>query len=215
MRADEYKILSNEGNGEYREKGSKFIAFSYIFEDLDQLDKILLSLKKQHPKSRHFCYAYRLSPKSNQYRINDDGEPRGTAGLPIYNQILSNECYNILVVVVRYFGGTKLGASGLTKAYKTAAELCMNDSEMRIKYDTTDCMIEYDFRYSGTLQDILKTLSISIIDNEYTIPPKMRVELRASESDLQIRKVKANLLSRPLEDIDEETEISDISFEYQ
>jgi uncharacterized YigZ family protein len=147
--------LIKEGIGEYREKGSKFLAFSYPMNSVEDLETYITPLKKQHPKSRHFCYAFRLSPKSDQYRANDDGEPRGTAGLPIYNQILATECYNVLVVVVRYFGGTKLGASGLTKAYKTSAEECLKASKFRITYDTMPCEITYDFRLSGPLQDLL------------------------------------------------------------
>lgn len=213
MKEDEYKIISKGGLGDYREKGSKFPSYSYILNDVADLDPILSSLKKEHPKARHFCYGYRLSPKSDQYRANDDGEPRGTAGLPIYNQILAAECFNVLVVVVRYFGGTKLGASGLTKAYKTSAEDCLKSSEFEVTYDTKKCVITYDYRLSGPLQDLLKSHSIKIINHEYNLPPKMTVELRASNFDLQIRHIKSGLLGRPLEDIKDDTIVPDIDFE--
>ena len=213
MKEDEYKIIVNEGLGDYREKGSKFPSYSYQLNSVDELDAIIYSLKKQHPKARHFCYAYRLSPKSDQYRANDDGEPRGTAGLPIYNQILAAECFNVLVVVVRYFGGTKLGASGLTKAYKISAEECLKASQFEITYDTIICNITYDYRLSGPLQDLLKSFNIKIKDRIYELPPQMNVELRASTYDLQIRKIKAGLLSRSLDDIDDDTVVPDITFE--
>ena len=101
-----------------KEKGSKFLGFAYPVNDEKELKKSLDALKAEHPKATHHCYAYRLGLNGENYRANDDGEPSGSAGLPIYNQLLANELTNILLVVVRYYGGTKLGVSGLVKAYK-------------------------------------------------------------------------------------------------
>jgi len=210
---DEYIILTEGAEGEYREKGSKFIGYSFIMNELEELDELIAPLRKLHPKARHFCYAYRLSPKSDLHRANDDGEPRGTAGLPIFNQIQSKECFNTLVVVVRYFGGTKLGAAGLIRAYKAAAEDALQNSEFKVKYDSVACDITYDYRYSGNLLDLLKSLEIEIIEHSYGLPPKMTVLLRHSIYEHQIKQIKSYMLSRPIEDITDETEVDDLSFD--
>lgn len=211
--SDEYLILSKEAEGEYREKGSKFLGYSFIMNDAEELDMLIAPLKKIHPKARHFCYAYRLSPKSNLHRANDDGEPRGTAGLPIFNQIQAKECFNVLVVVVRYFGGTKLGASGLIRAYKAAAEDALDNSSLKVKYDSVACDISYDYKFSGNLLDLLKSLEIEIIANEYGLTPKMTVLLRHSIYLHQIKQIKSYMLSRSIEDITDETKVDGLSFD--
>ncbi len=212
MEADEYVILKKGATGEYREKGSKFLAYSYELQSINQVEEYIIHLKKQHPKARHWCYAYRLSPKTDQYRANDDGEPRGTAGLPIYNQILAKECYNVLVVVVRYFGGTKLGASGLTKAYKIAAELALSESKYEKTYDVILCDITYDYKHNGTLQDLLKSLDIKVQEHAYGLLPVMTVALREKIYIEQINKIKAGMLHRSLQDITPETSVEGLEF---
>ena len=122
MIIDSYITLAEACVGEYKEKGSKFIAYGYPFDDESELEVILGELKAIHPKARHYCFAYKIGVDNNRYRTNDDGEPSGTAGKPIYGQILSNGLTNIAIVVIRYFGGTKLGASGLIHAYKEATK---------------------------------------------------------------------------------------------
>lgn len=212
VKEDEYKILVENNTGEYREKGSKFLAYAYVMNELEELEEYLAPLRKQHPKACHFCYAYRLSPKSDLHRANDDGEPRGTAGLPIYNQILAQECYNILVVVVRYFGGTKLGASGLIRAYKTAAEEAVNNASFKYIYDTVSCRLQYDYSLSGALMDVVKSQGIDISHHEYGMEPIMTLELRESNHLEQIRKIKSVMLGRPLEDIEDDTEVPRLKF---
>ena len=119
---DTYQTIEFPAEGIFRDKGSKFIAYAYPFKDEANLKDIIADLKSQHPKARHHCYAYRLSPDRSVFRVNDDGEPSGTAGRPILNVLLSMDVTNILVVVVRYFGGTLLGVPGLINAYKTATQ---------------------------------------------------------------------------------------------
>ena len=114
-----YKTIRKEAEGFYKEKGSKFIAKAYPAESIDQVNEILGELRKEFYDARHHCYAYILEPDASQYRANDDGEPNHSAGDPILGQIRSHELTNTLVVVIRYFGGTKLGVSGLINAYKT------------------------------------------------------------------------------------------------
>lgn len=117
-----YNTISDNGYGEYKEKGSKFLGFAYHIENESEVAAHIQSLKKDHIKARHFCYAYRLDLEKKVFRANDDGEPSGTAGKPILGQIDAKELTKVLVVVVRYFGGTKLGAAGLFTAYKEAAQ---------------------------------------------------------------------------------------------
>ena len=114
------KTLSKESLGEYKDKGSRFIAFAFPCDNLVLFDNKLEQLKKEHFKARHHCYAWRLGFNGEEFRANDDGEPSGTAGIPIYNQLLSFELSNSAIIVVRYFGGIKLGAGGLLRAYNTA-----------------------------------------------------------------------------------------------
>ena len=117
---DSYKTLENPAEGIYREKGSRFLAFGYPVHNEEEIKIRVAALRKKYHDARHHCYAYRLGPAGETYRVNDDGEPSGTAGKPIYGQLLSNNLTNVLVVVVRYFGGTLLGTGGLITAYRSA-----------------------------------------------------------------------------------------------
>jgi uncharacterized YigZ family protein len=129
----------------FKEKASKFIAFIYPLQQFSDIKMYLDALKLKHPKSNHHCYAYRYGIKGEQYRANDDGEPSGSAGLPIYNQLLGHELTNVLLVVVRYFGGTKLGVSGLIKAYKEAAIMAIDASE--IVQEDLQCLLRINFKF--------------------------------------------------------------------
>ncbi|MET1055429.1 MAG: YigZ family protein, partial [Pedobacter sp.] len=127
---DTYKTIESRAEGLFKDKGSKFIAFAYPILSESEVKPILLGLRAEHTKANHFCYAYRLSPDRNVYRVNDDGEPSGTAGRPILNTLLSADVTNILIVVVRYFGGTLLGVPGLINAYKSAAAEALGLAEI-------------------------------------------------------------------------------------
>jgi len=118
---DTYNTIEESSEGLYKDKGSKFISYAFHVVDVDQVKEIIQQIKKEHFSARHHCYAYRLGFSGEHYRVNDDGEPSGTAGKPIYGQLLSHELTNVLIIVVRYFGGTLLGVSGLINAYKSAA----------------------------------------------------------------------------------------------
>ncbi|RZL34499.1 MAG: YigZ family protein, partial [Pedobacter sp.] len=118
---DSYKTINGAAEGIFRDKGSKFIAYAYPIRSEEEIKPLINNLRSEHAKARHFCYAYRLTPDRSVYRINDDGEPSGTAGRPILNCLLSEDLTNIIIVVVRYFGGTLLGVPGLINAYKNAS----------------------------------------------------------------------------------------------
>ena len=120
MMADLYKSIQNPSEGLYKEKGSKFLAFAYPVSTVEEIKERMAYLQKQFHDARHHCYAWRLGADMERYRVNDDGEPSGSAGNPIFGQIQSRELSDILVVVIRYFGGTLLGVGGLINAYRSA-----------------------------------------------------------------------------------------------
>ena len=121
-----------------KEKGSKFIGFAFPVNNEAEIQAALEKVRTEHPKATHHCYAFRLGIEGENYRANDDGEPSGSAGLPIYNQLLANELTHILLIVVRYYGGTKLGVSGLVKTYKESAKLTLEESEIITKERETN-----------------------------------------------------------------------------
>lgn len=157
-----------------KEKGSKFIGFVFPVNNVKELKNALEKIREEHPKATHHCYAFRLGMNGENYRANDDGEPSGSAGLPIYNQLLANNLTNILLIVVRYYGGTKLGVSGLVKAYKESSKLTLDEAEIITKELESDLEIEFDFhqqniiftllnKFDGKIQDFLTDEKCKII----------------------------------------------------
>ena len=147
-----------------KEKGSKFIGFAYPVSDEKELKSALLHLKELHPKATHHCYAFRMGMNGENYRANDDGEPSGSAGLPIYNQLLAHEITNVLVVVIRYYGGTKLGVSGLVKAYKESAKLALEESEIITKELESEVSIQFNFNQQNLIFTLLNKFDGKILD---------------------------------------------------
>ena len=147
-----------------KEKGSKFIGFAFPVDSETALKKSLEKVKTEHPKATHHCYAFRLGISGENYRANDDGEPNGSAGLPIYNQLLAHEITNVLVIVVRYYGGTKLGVSGLVKAYKESAKLTLDASEIITKDLETTVTIEFDFSQQNQIFTLVNKHHGKILD---------------------------------------------------
>lgn len=152
---DTYKTIQQKAEGLYKEKGSKFIAYAYPIKSEDEAKEIVQGLKKELYDARHHCYAYRLGPKGESFRMNDDGEPSSTAGRPIYGQLLSFNVTNVLVVVIRYFGGTKLGVSGLINAYQSATQDALQNADILEK--TVDVHYQIQFGYH-MLNDVMKTI---------------------------------------------------------
>ncbi len=162
MSVNSYKTLTASAEGVYREKGSKFIAYAIPVETEEEVKEHLIRLKKEHFDARHHCYAYILGPDKEKFRMNDDGEPSSTAGRPIYGQLLSFQVTNILVIVVRYFGGTKLGASGLITAYKTATKLALEQANIVEKEVELLKKITFDYLLLNNVMKILKNDGVSI-----------------------------------------------------
>ena len=147
-----------------KEKGSKFIGFAFPVDDEAELKKSLEKIREEHPKATHHCYAYRLGIKGKNYRANDDGEPSGSAGLPIYNQLLAHEITNVLVIVVRYYGGTKLGVSGLVKTYKESAKITLEEAEIVKKELESEIEISFGFSQQNQIFTLLSKFDGRILD---------------------------------------------------
>lgn len=162
-----YFTIKKPSTGEYREKGSKFLAYAYPVDSEDDIREHIEHLKKEHPKSRHVCYAYRLDTEKQNFRANDDGEPSGTAGKPILGQIDSKDLSKIFIAVVRYFGGKKLGASGLIHAYKTSAADALENTSI-IKVDFRERIeLYYPMEQMNDVMRFLKHPSVKIEDQQF------------------------------------------------
>lgn len=179
---DTYKTLAAPSEGLYKEKGSKFLAFAYPVRTLDEVKTHLDQLRKDYFDARHHCYAYILGPRKDAFRANDDGEPSGTGGRPIHGQLLSADLTDTLIVVVRYFGGILLGASGLANAYKTAARDAIDHAT--IVERTIDCRYRLSFAYEAMndVMRILKDFDLKPEQPHYDLQCSLEVGIRQSLS---------------------------------
>lgn len=161
-----YSTISQPSVAEFKDRGSKFIAYAYPIETAADFKKLLQQLKKEHPKAAHHCFAYRLGTDENNFRMSDDGEPSGTAGRPILGQIDSRELTNVLVVVVRYFGGTLLGVPGLINAYKTATSMALQVVALVKKQVEVRYSIAFNYTQMNEVMRILKLYHCTIESQE-------------------------------------------------
>ncbi len=175
-----YKTIIKGGEGLYKEKGSKFIAKAFHVENEEEIKEILKSLKKEYHDARHHCYAWRINPLNEKIRSNDDGEPSGSAGKPILNQIYSFELYDVLLVVIRYFGGTKLGVSGLINAYKSSSREAIENSEIVEKEITESYRLEFEYVKMNEVMRVIKEENIDVKNQEFDNVCKMDVEIKLS-----------------------------------
>jgi len=183
IKMDSFHTVTTSTEGIYKEKGSKFLAFSMPVENSEQVKELVKTFKKDYYDARHVCYAYMLGAERKEWRANDDGEPSGTAGRPILGQINSRELTNILVIVVRYFGGILLGTGGLTIAYREAAADALNQAEIIEK--TVDCEMTVHFEYAimNSVMRIVKETSARILDQGYESDCFMKISIRKQEED--------------------------------
>lgn len=160
----EYKTIDkNVENTLIKEKGSKFIGFAYQVNNEKELRAALEKVRGEHSKATHHCYAFRLGINGENYRANDDGEPSGSAGLPIYNQLLAHEITNVLVIVVRYYGGTKLGVSGLVKAYKESAKFTLEECEIITNELESEIEITFNFNQQNVIFTLLSKFDAKVL----------------------------------------------------
>ncbi len=161
-----YKTIEQPATAEYKDRGSKFIAFAYPIEIVDDFKKHLQTLKKNHPKAVHHCFAYRIGTDGNSFRVSDDGEPSGSAGKPMLGQIDSKELTNLTVIVVRYFGGSLLGVPGLINAYKTVTSLVLQVTPIVPKQIEVKYIIHFDYTQMNEIMMLMKQCNCTIISQE-------------------------------------------------
>jgi len=191
---DYYRIISDVAEGLYKDKGSKFFSYAYPFTDPAKLDLILENLKDKHPKASHYCYAYSIGIKRSMYKYTDDGEPSGTAGKPIFGQLLSIDVSDTLVVVIRYFGGTKLGVSGLTQAYKLAAADALSNALIATKYLCETFRLSFHYAETGRVLNILKKSGVEITFKNLEEDFFIDFEIRISKVNKTLTDIKAGLI---------------------
>lgn len=180
-----YKTIAAKSEGIYKEKGSKFIGYAFPINTLEDFKSRLEELKKEHNSARHFCYAYRIGVGQNeQYRYNDDGEPSSSAGKPIYGQILSNELTNVLIVVVRYFGGTKLGVGGLISAYRNGAKDSIENNTIVVKDVTRFVKLEFTYENMSGVMGLIKRYNPEILKQDFDSACEIELKIPVKVADV-------------------------------
>ena len=180
---DSYKSISSHSSGVYRDLGSKFISLAYPVSSEEEIKSILSAVKKEYFDARHHCYAYRLGQKGELWRVNDDGEPSSSAGRPILGQLLSNELSDILIVVVRYFGGTKLGIPGLIKAYKSAAADAIDKTKIVEKTATKELVVKFDYISTDTVMKMVRNSGAHIISQNFDLDCALTIRIGVSNAE--------------------------------
>ncbi len=167
--ADLYRTIQNPSEGLYKEKGSKFLAFVYPVSTVEEIKERISHLKKHFHDARHHCYAWRLGADMERYRVNDDGEPSGSAGNPIFGQIQSRELSDILVVVIRYFGGTLLGVGGLINAYRSATSDSLDQAQIVELKVYKLIKVRFEYPQMNSVMKVIKDLDLSFEDQEFDL----------------------------------------------
>ena len=176
---DTYKTISSTSEEVlYKEKNSKFFGYAFPVSNEEEIKEHLDRLRKEHFSARHWCYAYQIGTEKIQYRANDDGEPNNSAGMPIYGQIQSFEVTNVLVVVVRYFGGVKLGVGGLISAYKTAAQMALENSEIVEQTINKFFTISFGYAHMNKVMRIIKEKNLQIVSQKMEMDCEIQISIR-------------------------------------
>ena len=178
---DTYLTINEPGEGIFRDRGSKFIAFVYPIQSEQDIKPLVAKLKSEHPKANHHCWALRLSPDRSVFRVNDDGEPSGTAGRPILNILLSQNLTNIAVIVVRYFGGTLLGVPGLINAYKVATEDALKQIKVIEKTVNDIYQLAFNYLQMNDVMRVIKSENLTINEQQFNTDCQLNVEVRKSQ----------------------------------
>lgn len=208
---DSYHNIGENTIGEFKDRGSRFIAYLVSVSSLDEFKDELNKIKAAHIKARHFCTAIRLLPAYE--KSNDDGEPSGSAGKPILNQLLSHDLKNVACIVVRYFGGTKLGVSGLINAYKQATREAIDIARIEERFITRSLKIHFDYAVMGKLLECLKKLGISEFGKQFNEQPFIELDIRVSEYEDCLNRIKAKWLNRDVADLADSDVFEGLRFE--
>jgi len=181
---DTYKTITKASKEVlFKDKNSKFFGYAFPINSEDDAKSNIEILKKQHHSARHWCYAYQIGTENIVYRANDDGEPNNSAGMPIYGQIQSFDVTNILIVVVRYFGGVKLGVGGLINAYKTAAQYALESSKIVTKTINKNYLITFDYKNMNKVMRIIKEKQLKIVDQKLELDCQIQISVRKKDAE--------------------------------
>ncbi len=189
---DTYKTISTTGEGYYTEKRSKFLAFAHHVETVEEVKEIVASYRKKYYDARHVCYAYMIGADRQTFRANDDGEPSSTAGKPILGQINSNELTDIIIVVVRYYGGVNLGTSGLIIAYREAAADAISHTTIENRFVEEEIVYDFPYVMMNQVMKVIKDMNPRIVSQEYDNTCQIRMRIRQSLAE-QLQKRLDNL----------------------
>jgi uncharacterized YigZ family protein len=190
---DFYTTVAKSGTAEFKDRGSKFIGYVFPIASAEEFRERLNDVKKEHPKATHHCFAYRLGLDGNTWRVSDDGEPSGSAGRPILGQIDSKALVNTLVVVVRYFGGTLLGVPGLINAYKTAASLALQTTQLVQKPVEKEFLVQFDYTQVGEIMTLVKQYNCRVVRQEMQLFCNMTIAVprnRIAEVSYKLQEIR-------------------------
>ena len=183
MENDAYKTITKPSEEVlFKDKNSKFFSYAFPVKTEEDIKQHLEDLKKQHHQARHWCYAYQIGTETIAYRANDDGEPNNSAGMPIYGQIQSFEVTNILIVVVRYFGGVKLGVGGLINAYKTGAQLALEASKIVTRTINKTFLITFDYKNMNKVMRVIKEKNLKVINQKLELDCQITISVRKKDA---------------------------------
>lgn len=181
--SDTFRTIASSSEGSYKEKGSKFLSFAFPVKNVDEINQILAQYRKQYYDARHICYAYMLGNAKNEWRANDDGEPSGTAGRPILGQINSFELTNVLVIVVRYFGGILLGTGGLITAYKEASMDALEQANIVEQTIDEVFTVGFDYLLMNEVMRVIKEINPLVLDQSFDNMCSMKLSIRQSDAE--------------------------------
>jgi len=209
-----YKTISSSSIGEFKDRGSKFFGYAFPAYSEEEWQLQLEEVKKEHFKARHHCFAFRLGLDKNNFRSNDDGEPSGTAGRPILGQIDSLGLTNVFIVVVRYFGGTKLGTSGLINAYRTSAKIALENADIIEKSLDDIFQITFDYALMSDVMNTLKKLAIEMVSQDFGNIGKITIAIPKSDLEEKMILIKAGFAKVRVEEVADLEKIEGVEIEY-
>lgn len=210
---DHYLIPASSSEGEFRDRGSKFVAVLRHVRTEEEALAVQEESQKTHHKCNHHCYAYRLGPTPDRWRANDDGEPSGTAGKPILGQIDKAGLSDVMIVVSRYFGGTKLGTSGLINAYREAARLAVEAGTTKLQPLTREVVLRFGYGLMSPVMSALSSLGLEMAEQDFGETAVVRLSLPRSTVPAMVRELKAAIGGVYLEEVDEEFEVEGLEIE--
>ncbi len=211
---DTYQTLSAPSEGEFKDRGSKFITYAYPAYSESDWQESLNEVKKMHPKARHFCYAYRLGLTGDQYRANDDGEPSGTAGKPMLGQIDSFDLTNVFVVCVRYFGGTLLGTSGLINAYRAATRIAFEEGDIIERTVEDIYRLTFDYALMSNVMNAVKKENLEMVKKDFGAVGKLDIAIRQSEIESKLELLRAGIAGTRIEEVPDLEDIEGLEMDY-